>query len=48
MPKSRAVLDKYTESYPESWARKLVWAYGGLKIIKEDVFTANILGSSQE
>lgn len=38
MPKSRAVLDKYTESYPESWARKLVWAYEWLENNKEDVF----------
>jgi len=31
MPMCRAVLDRYTESYPESWARKLVWAYEKLK-----------------
>lgn len=33
MPMSRAVLDKYSESYPESWARKLIWAYE--KLIEE-------------
>ena len=38
MPKSRAVLDKYAESYPESWARKLAWAYEWLKNNEEDVF----------
>lgn len=38
MPKSRAVLDKYAESYPESWARKLVWAYEWLVNNEEDVF----------
>lgn len=38
MPKSRAVLDKYTESYPESWARKLVWAYEWLENNNEDIF----------
>ncbi len=38
MPKSRAVLDKYSESYPESWARKLVWAYEWLENNEEDVF----------
>lgn len=38
MPKSRAVLDKYAESYPESWARKLVWAYEWLENNEEDVF----------
>ena len=38
MPKSRAVLDKYTESYPESWARKLVWANEWLENNNEDIF----------
>ena len=38
MPKSRAVLDKYAESYPESWARKLVWAYEWLENNEEGVF----------
>ena len=27
MPKCRAVLEKYSESYPELWARRLIWAY---------------------
>ncbi len=30
MPECRAVLERYAEPYPESWARKLVWAYGKL------------------
>ena len=38
MPKCRAVLEKYSESYPESWARKLVWAYEWLEHNEEDVF----------
>lgn len=38
MPKSRAVLERYSESYPESWARKLVWAYEWLENNEEDVF----------
>ena len=38
MPKSRAVLQRYSESYPESWARKLVWAYEWLENNEEDVF----------
>lgn len=38
MPKSRAVLQRYSESYPESWARKLVWAYKWLENNEEDVF----------
>lgn len=27
MPLCRAIFERYTESYPESWARKIVWAY---------------------
>ena len=27
MPRCRVVLSEYEESYPESWARKLIWAY---------------------
>ena len=27
MPKCRAIFEQYTESYPETWARKLIWAY---------------------
>lgn len=35
MPKCRGVLEKYEESYEENWARRLVWAYGKLKVEKE-------------
>lgn len=38
MPKSRAVLGKYSESYPESWARKLVWAYEWLENNSDEPF----------
>lgn len=27
MPRCRAIFEQYTESYPESWARKIIWAY---------------------
>jgi len=27
MPRCKAIFERYTESYPESWARKIVWAY---------------------
>lgn len=33
MPRCRAVYEKYKESYPESWARRIVWAYE--KLTKE-------------
>ena len=31
MPRCKAVLEGYAESYPESWARKIVWAYQKLE-----------------
>ena len=31
MPRCRAIFERYTESYPESWARKIIWAYKTLK-----------------
>lgn len=31
MPRCKAILDRYTESYPENWARKIIWVYQKLK-----------------
>ena len=31
MPQCKAIFEKYTESYPESWARKIIWAYKRLE-----------------
>ena len=31
MPGCKAVMERYAESYPESWARKIVWAYRKLE-----------------
>lgn len=31
MPRCKAIMERYTESYPESWARKIVWAYQKLE-----------------
>ena len=31
MPRCRAIFEQYKESYPESWARKIIWAYQKLK-----------------
>ena len=31
MPQCKAIFEKYTESYPESWARKIIWAYKKLE-----------------
>ena len=27
MPRCKAIFERYTEPYPESWARKIIWAY---------------------
>lgn len=31
MPRCKAIFERYTESYPESWARKIIWAYRKLE-----------------
>ena len=31
MPMCKAVFERYTESYPENWARRIIWAYQKLK-----------------
>ena len=31
MPRCKAIFEQYTESYPESWARKIIWAYQRLR-----------------
>ncbi len=31
MPMCKAIFEKYTESYPENWARKVIWAYQKLE-----------------
>lgn len=31
MPKCKKILEKYSESSPELWARKVIWSYGWLK-----------------
>lgn len=31
MPQCKAIFEKYTESYPETWARRIIWAYKKLE-----------------
>lgn len=38
MPRCMAVYKRYAESYEESWARKLVWAYEWLENNEEEIF----------
>lgn len=42
MPKCKAIFEKYTESYPESWARKIIWAYQKLKEEKDKFYWSDI------
>jgi hypothetical protein len=37
LPRCRAILEKYSETYEESWARRLIWAYNCLKNEKDTV-----------
>ncbi len=36
MPKCREILKRYSESYEENWARRIVWAYNKLKTEHEN------------
>lgn len=38
MPKCRAILERYAEPYPESWARKIIWAYRKLQSERDTAF----------
>lgn len=33
LPRCRAIMEEYAESYPEAWARRILWAYQ--KLVKE-------------
>lgn len=36
LQKCRAIFERYTESYEENWARRIVWAYNKLKAERKD------------
>lgn len=42
MPKCRAIFERYTEPYPENWARKIIWAYRKLKKTGEPFYWSDI------
>lgn len=42
MPKCKAIFERYTESYPENWARKIIWAYQKLKEEGESIYWTDI------
>lgn len=42
MPRCKAIMERYAESYPESWARKIIWAYQKLKEEGEPFYWTDI------
>lgn len=42
MPGCKAIMERYAESYPESWARKIIWAYQKLKENGEPFYWTDI------
>ena len=42
MPRCKAIFERYTESYPESWARKIIWVYKKLKKSGEVFYWSDI------
>lgn len=46
MPGCKAIMERYTESYPESWARKIIWAYRKLEEKGEPFYWTDIRGIS--
>lgn len=42
MPRCKAIFEQYTESYPESWARKIIWAYQQLLSTAGNVYWCDI------
>lgn len=42
MPKCKVIFERYTETYPESWARKIIWAYQKLKEERKPFYWTDI------
>lgn len=42
MPKCRAILERYAETYPEFWARKLVWGYKVLRQEQDIIYWSDL------
>ena len=42
MPRCKEIFERYVESYPESWARKIIWAYEKLKEEGEPFYWTDI------
>ena len=42
MPRCKAIFERYAEPYPESWARKIIWAYQKLRAQGKPFFWSDI------
>ena len=42
LPKCKEILNKYSETYEENWARKIIWAYNKLKEEKHKFYWSDI------
>lgn len=42
MPKCKTIFEKYTESYAENWARKIIWGYQRLQRERKDIYWSDI------
>lgn len=42
MPRCKAIFEKYTEPYPENWARKIIWAYRELEEEGKPIYWTDI------
>ena len=42
MPRCKAIFEMYTEPYPESWARKIIWAYQRLRTQSKPFYWSDI------
>ena len=42
MPRCKAIFERYAETYSESWARKIIWAYRKLTEIGEPFYWSDI------
>lgn len=42
MPRCKAIVERYAETYPESWARKIIWAYKNLTEVGKPFYWSDI------
>ena len=42
MPRCKAIFERFAEPYPESWARKIIWAYQQVSLTTETIYWCDI------